>query len=132
QGSFTQVVNTASRDDFVYLDPPYHPISATSSFTAYNRHSFRAEDQERLQQVFFELAERGVHVMLSNSDCPFIRNLYQNCFIHSIQASRNINSKAKRRGQISELLITSYSTDSSTYRQQLSCQSVPSTAIAAV
>jgi len=106
---FTQVLAQArTPQDFVYFDPPYHPISATSSFTGYNRYGFRAEDQERLQRTFVQLAARGVNVMLSNSDCEFIRDLYQDFHIQEIQASRAINSNAKRRGKISELVITSY------------------------
>ncbi len=94
--------------DFVYFDPPYYPISATSNFTAYNRYAFKQEDQIRLRDVFAELTHRGVKVMLSNSDCPFIRELYEGFKIHPISASRTINSNAKRRGKITELLITSY------------------------
>ena len=106
---FTDILSRAyKQDDFVYFDPPYHPISATSNFTGYNRYGFNATDQERLQQTFADLAARGVKVMLSNSDCSFIRNLYQDFHLHEIQASRAINSNAKRRGKISELLITSY------------------------
>lgn len=106
---FTAILNRAENEqDFVYFDPPYHPISTTSSFTGYSRYGFRAEDQERLQQTFAELAQRGVKVMLSNSDCPFIRELYQDFYIYKIQAARAINSNAQRRGKISELVITSY------------------------
>ncbi len=94
--------------DFVYLDPPYHPISATSHFTSYSRYGFGSADQERLAQVFRQLAEQGVRVMLSNSDCAFIRNLYDGFPMHPIQATRMINTNAERRGKISELLITSY------------------------
>lgn len=106
---FTEVLKQAhTAQDFVYFDPPYHPISATSSFTGYNRYGFRVEDQEQLQQTFAQLAQRGVKVMLSNSDCEFIRDLYAGFHIAEIQASRAINSNAKRRGKISELVITSY------------------------
>jgi DNA adenine methylase len=106
---FETVLDLAvSHDDFVYFDPPYHPISSTSSFTAYNRYSFHAEDQIHLQKVFAKLAGRGVQVMLSNSDCPFIRDLYQDFTIHTIQAARSINSNANRRGKITEVLVTSY------------------------
>jgi DNA adenine methylase len=94
--------------DFVYFDPPYHPISATSCFTSYCRYSFHQSDQIRLRDTFVELARRGVKVMLSNSDCPFIRELYQDFTIHTIYASRAINSNAQRRGKISEVLVTSY------------------------
>ncbi|WP_421655020.1 DNA adenine methylase [Leptothermofonsia sp. ETS-13] len=92
--------------DFVYFDPPYHPISATSKFTSYNRYTFSSEDQIRLRDTFAVLANRGVQVMLSNSDCPFIRDLYRGFTIHTIQAARSINSNAKKRGKITELLIT--------------------------
>jgi DNA adenine methylase len=97
-----------SRQDFVYFDPPYHPISVTSSFTRYNRYGFTAKDQERLASVFRELAQRGIPVMLSNSDCGLIHKLYAGFPMHSIRAARAINSKACRRGKIAELLITSY------------------------
>ena len=100
--------NANSCDDFVYFDPPYHPLSPTSNFTAYSRNSFSQDDQIRLKHVFAELAECGVKVMLSNSDCKFIRELYSDFKINSITASRLINSNGTKRGKISEVLITSY------------------------
>ena len=106
---FELVLELAHTDqDFVYFDPPYHPISTTSSFTGYSRYSFREEDQIRLKDTFSILASRGVKVMLSNSDCPFIRDLYQDFQIHTVLAARAINSKAKKRGKITEVLVTSY------------------------
>ena len=137
QAGFDTVEQSAwGEHDFVYFDPPYHPISTTSSFTGYNRYSFKAADQERLQQTFTQLAQRGVQVMLSNSDCEFIRQLYAGFHFHEMRASRSINSKAKRRGKITELLITSYpvsqaSSTEGSYSQPLSCKSRPATAIAA-
>jgi DNA adenine methylase len=94
--------------DFVYFDPPYHPISATSKFTAYNRYSFHDADQVRLRDTFAILADRGVSVMLSNSDCPFIRDLYKDFHIHTIWATRAINANAQKRGKITEVLVTNY------------------------
>ncbi len=106
---FEDILKQASRcDDFVYFDPPYHPLSATSNFTAYSRNSFSQDDQIRLKYVFTELAERGVKVMLSNSDCKFVRELYSDFKINSIIASRLINSNGTKRGKITEVLITSY------------------------
>lgn len=114
---FEEVLSQARNDDFVYFDPPYHPLSPTSSFTAYSRYSFKEDDQVCLRDVFAELAGRGVKVMLSNSDCPFIRDLYSDSQvfdvknqprIHSILATRVINSNASKRGKIAEVLITSY------------------------
>ncbi len=92
--------------DFVYFDPPYHPISTTSSFTGYSRYGFTGADQERLAAVFRALATPGQRVMLSNSDCDFIRKLYQGFTMHSMLAARAINSRAGCRGKIGELLIT--------------------------
>ncbi len=109
QQPFEAILDVAgSAQDFVYFDPPYHPISATSDFTAYSRGAFTADDQTQLAQVFAELANRGVQVMLSNSDCPFIRDLYQNFNIYSIQAARAINSNPQKRGKITEVLVTSW------------------------
>jgi len=106
---FSAVLDWAVGDrDFVYFDSPYHPVSATSSFTGYSRYGFSAEDQQRLQRTFAELASRGVKVMLSNSDCTFICELYQGIHMHKVQAARAINSNGKRRGKIPELVITSY------------------------
>ncbi|QKQ73532.1 DNA adenine methylase [Nostoc sp. TCL240-02] len=107
--NFIDVLNHATNsDDFIYFDPPYYPVSETSYFTAYSSYRFAEEQQVELKDVFEKLAERGVKVMLSNSDCEFIRNLYNSFNIHTISASRAINSNAKKRGKITELLVTSY------------------------
>jgi DNA adenine methylase len=106
--SFDAVLEQATAQDFVYFDPPYHPISLTSCFTGYSRHSFGVAEQVRLRDTALTLAERGVKVMLSNSDCEFIRDLYQEFNLHSISASRAINSKSQNRGKIAEVLVTSY------------------------
>jgi DNA adenine methylase len=107
--SFESICDRAtSSDDFVYFDPPYHPLNETSRFTSYSRNSFGKDDQVRLRDIFAKLAKSGVKVMLSNSDCPLIRELYADFYIHSISAGRAINSNGKKRGNISELLVTSY------------------------
>jgi len=106
---FTDVLNYAtSSDDFVYFDPPYHPVSKTSYFTAYSSYCFGESKQFGLRDIFAQLAERGVKVMLSNSDCEFIREIYNKFNIYTISATRSINSNAKKRGNITELLVTSY------------------------
>jgi len=105
--SFDAVLNFAkTAEDFVYFDPPYHPLSNTSKFTGYSRYSFNEKDQIRLRDTFAELVGRGVKVMLSNSDCPLIRELYKDFSIHEIIAARAINSNAEKRGKITELLVT--------------------------
>ncbi|WP_414529197.1 DNA adenine methylase [Nodularia chucula] len=109
QADFTNILNYAqSGDDFVYFDPPYYPLSETSYFTAYSSYSFGENKQLQLRDIFAELAQRGVKVMLSNSDCEFIRKLYSDFNIHTISATRSINSNAKKRGKITEVLVTSY------------------------
>jgi DNA adenine methylase len=106
---FTTVLNYAtSSDDFVFFDPPYQPLSETSNFTAYSKYLFGEKQQQQLRDVFAELAKRGVKVMLANSDCDFIRDLYRRFNIHAISAARSINSNANKRGNISEVLVTSY------------------------
>lgn len=105
---FGAVLEFAKAQDFVYFDPPYYPLSNTSNFTAYSSYSFTENDQIRLKDTFTELARRSIKVMLSNSDCPFIRELYKEFNIHEILAARAINSNAKKRGKITEVLITSY------------------------
>lgn len=111
KADFTNVLKHAkSSDDFVFFDPPYYPVSETSYFTAYSSSSFGKNEQIQLRDVFVKLANRGVKVMLSNSDCSFIRELYEGFGfrINPISAARTINSNVKKRGAINEVLVTSY------------------------
>ncbi|MBA2747422.1 MAG: DNA adenine methylase, partial [Tatlockia sp.] len=101
-------INSKNEQDFVYFDPPYYPLSSTSNFTNYSRYVFKDTEQIKLRDTFARLANRGVKVMLSNSDCAFVRELYTDFNIYEISASRAINSKAEKRGKMTELLITSY------------------------
>lgn len=100
----------AQPGDFVYCDPPFHPLSATSSFTAYTEGDFGLDDQVRLKQCIDDLTRRGVAVMLSNSPHPLIRGgyLFAGYTIEQVQARRAINSRGDRRGPIGELVITNY------------------------
>jgi len=108
QRGYASALDCARPGDFVYFDPPYQPLSATSSFTAYNRNGFGEDDQRRLRDVFAQLAERSVRVMLSNSDTPLIHELYVGFTIDRVYATRSINSKSNRRGKIAELIIRNY------------------------
>jgi DNA adenine methylase len=107
-GDFGIVLENARAGDFVYLDPPYVPLSATSNFTGYTAGSFDFADHRRLREVFGTLQARGCYVMLSNSNTDFVRELYRDCNIKTINASRAINSDATKRGSIKELVILSY------------------------
>ena len=96
----------ARRDDMVYFDPPYDPVSPSASFTSYSKFAFGRDEQARLAALFARLANRGVHVMLSNSDTRFIRDLYKGFRITRVHARRAINSRADRRGTVAEVIIT--------------------------
>jgi DNA adenine methylase len=94
--------------DFIYFDPPYIPITATSSFTSYNRDGFTVNDHVRLAETFHRLASKGCSVMLSNSSAPLVYDLYsgRGYTITEIEARRSINSNPNRRGPITELFIS--------------------------
>ncbi len=106
--SFEVVLTKAQKGDFVYLDPPYQPISSTSNFTGYTKGSFGSEDQIRLATTYHELSKRGCLVMLSSSDSELIRRLYQDYKIAVVHANQSSNCKAGRRGLINELMILNY------------------------
>jgi DNA adenine methylase len=103
---FETVVAKAKRGDFVYFDPPYVPLSTTSSFTSYTPGGFGESEQVRLRDTARRLKERGVGVVLSNSAAPSVRKLYADGFdLIEVSATRLVNSKATARGAIVELLI---------------------------
>lgn len=106
QRPFTAVLDYAKSSlDFVYFDPPYQPLSDTSKFTAYSRYRFAEKEQIDLRDAIAQLAARKVRVLASNSDCPFIRELYKGFQVETITAARSINSKASKRGKITEVLL---------------------------
>ena len=87
----------AEKDDFVFLDPPYLPTSEYSDFKRYTKEQFYEEDHVELANSFTELKEKGCHVILTNSNHPFIHNLYKNFSIEVHKTRRNINSKSSKR-----------------------------------
>ncbi len=105
KSDFEKACDKAGPGDAVYFDPPYVPVSKTASFTAYDSEEFGEEGHRRLARVFGSLAERGVHVLLSNSDTPQTRKLYENWQVAGVKVTRPINSNASKRGAISELLV---------------------------
>lgn len=116
QGSFEQCKSVVNERTFIYLDPPYRPINATSRFTAYSGHRFGENDQLKLARLCKALHQKKqAKWMMSNSDPKnqnatddFFERTYPQFFIHHVHANRLINSKKDRRGSISELLITNY------------------------
>lgn len=105
---FEKFLKLPSKGDFVYLDPPYDPLSQTASFTGYQGSGFGKEEQIRLKKVCDELNERGVKFMQSNSDTDFINELYKDYKIIKVKAKRSINSKGNKRTSINEVLIINY------------------------
>lgn len=106
-GDFTRI--KAEAGDFVYFDPPYHPTTDVS-FTGYTKENFTEQDQVRLRDFALELSKKGVKVMLSNSNTPFIRDLYESkkFFVKTVLAPRMVNCKPKERNGVKEVLITNY------------------------
>lgn len=105
QGDYKDVLKKIRKGSFVYLDPPYMPISSSSSFTGYTEGGFSYEKQVELKKECDKLREKGIFFLQSNSDCPEIRELYSDYTILTVKAKRNINSKGNSRGEINEVLI---------------------------
>lgn len=105
---FASVLDHAVPGDFVYFDPPYHPLSTSSSFTAYHEGGFGEEQQKELAEVFRELDRRGIAVMLSNSMCDFVRGLFSGFRIDTVYANRAVNRDADKRGKIPEAVVMNF------------------------
>jgi DNA adenine methylase len=103
---FESVLDRARPGDFVYFDPPYKPVTSTSNFTDYTSEGFGDVDQVRLRDVALQLKKRGVSVVLSNSNAPFIEELYRDGFERiKVGARRSVNSDATKRGLVQELIL---------------------------
>lgn len=110
-GDYKEALRRLRRGAFVYFDPPYVPISSSSSFTGYTEHGFDYEKQVELRDECLKLHNRGVKFLQSNSYSPEILELYsdQKVFnIEIVKAKRSINSQVDKRGEISEVLIYNY------------------------
>ena len=105
---YAQVLAEIPRGTFVYLDPPYDPVSDTSNFTGYARGGFSRDDQIRLRECCDDLDRRGIRFMLSNSATDFILDQYRDYHIRTVQAKRAVNSDATKRGQIDEVVVRNY------------------------
>lgn len=105
---FQQAVDGAEEGDFVYFDPPYIPLTETSSFTSYTHEGFSYEEQVRLRDTFIDLTNRGVQVMLSNSSSDLAIELYQDFNIHYVETMRTNGATNVSRGIITEIIVTNY------------------------
>jgi DNA adenine methylase len=109
-GDFENIKPMLTQKSFVYFDPPYMPLSVTSSFTGYTKDQFDYDTQIRLRLFCDYIDQLGGKFMLSNSSAPVIFDLYKNYVVDEIQATRLVNCQARGRGKISELIIRNYKT----------------------
>lgn len=111
-GDFQKVLKKTNQKTFVYYDPPYRPVSASSNFNTYTSSGFGDHDQKRLAASFMTLHQQGAYQMLSNSESKdhFFENLYchPNWEIISVKARRSINSRAVARGPVNEIVVVNY------------------------
>lgn len=105
---YEEVLANTAKDTFVYLDPPYDPVSDTANFTSYTKGGFGRPEQLRLRQCCDELNKRGIKFMLSNSATDFIKEQYAAYNITLVKAKRAVNSNAAKRGQVDEVVIRNY------------------------
>lgn len=105
---FEAAVSSAVAGDFVYFDPPYVPIDATAHFTSYSSSGFGIEDQQRLAGLMFELAERGVKALMSNSATELTKEIYAGLASETISAPRMVSAKGSSRKPVDELLIMNF------------------------
>lgn len=105
---YEEVLNTLPKGTFVYLDPPYDPVSDTSSFTGYSKGGFTHDDQIRLRKCCDDLDKRGLKFMLSNSATNFIREQYSSYHITIVKAKRAVNSDSTKRGEVDEVVVRNY------------------------
>lgn len=108
---YTKVLESLPRDSFVYLDPPYDPVTKTANFTKYTSNGFSQDDQIELKEMCDKLTSRGIKFMLSNSSTEFIKNLYsdgEKYNIIEVYAVRTVNCDASKRGKVSEVIVRNY------------------------
>lgn len=108
EGDYKEALKGLRKGAFVYFDPPYMPISSSSSFTGYTENGFTEKDQVELKKECDKLNERGIRFLLSNSDHPLILELYKDYKIIKIKARRFINSNGNKRGEVNEVLVRNY------------------------
>lgn len=107
-GDYRHTLSDAQSGDFVYLDPPYVPLSSTANFTSYTANGFNEDAQRELADYTKQLNAKNVQFMLSSPDVPLIRELYKPFKFHTVQVQRLVSCKAGTRGKVGELLVTNY------------------------
>ena len=108
-GDFLSAIQGLDKNAFVYFDPPYDPLTSGSSFTGYTELGFDEKDQIRLKNECDKLDSTGVKFLVSNSDTPFIRELYKKYNFKTVESRRVLNCNGELRGKVNEVLIFNYS-----------------------
>jgi len=103
------LLENAREGDFIYLDPPYNPVSSTAYFTNYTYDGFSYNDQKKLAEIYKQLDEMKCNVMLTNSNTPLVRELYAPFVITEVNSKRVINCNAEKREGHTDLIIRNYS-----------------------
>ena len=107
-GDYLDILNEyAEKDDFIFLDPPYIPISDNSDFKRYTKEQFYEQDHRNLAKMVYKLDSKGCKIMLTNSNHPLVKELYGDYKIEVIQTKRNINSRGDRR-KGEDVIVTTY------------------------
>ena len=107
-GDFEASLKGIRKGAFVYLDPPYDPVSNSANFTGYDKGGFNRDEQIRLKKLCDKLDKKGVKFLLSNSATDFIKDLYKDYNIKIVKAKRAINSNGNARGEVDEVLVRNY------------------------
>lgn len=107
-GDYSEILKKANEKSFVYLDPPYHPLSESSNFTGYIQGGWNMSNQIDLKNACDDLTKKGVKFLLSNSSADFIKDLYKDYKITIVKANRSVNSNGSDRGEVDEVLIKNY------------------------
>jgi len=107
-GDYALALEQCKKGDFVYLDPPYDPVSDSANFTGYTSGGFTRQNQTKLKETCDQLNKKGAYFLLSNSSTEFINNLYSDYKIEHIRARRAINSNPTDRGEVAEVLVRNY------------------------
>ncbi|MDR0511204.1 MAG: DNA adenine methylase [Rikenellaceae bacterium] len=105
---YENILRDLDENAFVYIDPPYHPLSETANFTGYVQGGWSAADQIRLREACDDLTRRNIKFLLSNSASDFIRRQYENYSITTVKANRSVNADGEKRGEVDEVLIRNY------------------------
>ena len=114
-GDYRKSADFIDQNTFVYIDPPYRPLTNTANFTAYTENAFNDKEQIKLAQFVGEMDQKKARIVVSNSEPKnsdleddFFENIYSFCNIKRVEATRMINSNSKARGKIKELLISNF------------------------